>query len=303
MWCTIQAGDDWQGQVLNKRKNGEIYWERLSISPVKDSDGYIRHFIAVKEDNTKQKEFEEGLKEIKEKAIESNRLKTAFLSNFSHEIRTPMNAIIGFSEIIMRETISDEKKKEFSDLIQENSRVLLKLIDDIIDLSSIDAGLVALNEKHCKLNSLLDKIYLEYSKKAVAKGTNIKLVLKKARPFPDFTILVDSERLGQVISNLVENALKFTEKGRIDFGYVIKNENSLLFFVKDTGIGIPESKLNSVFDRFKSGDETLTRNYGGTGLGLAISKSIVELMSGRIWVRSIPNQGSTFFFTVPNKNS
>lgn len=300
MWKSIKAGNDWQGQVQNKRKNGEIYWERLSISPVKNSEGHVKHYIAVKEDNTKQKEFEEELNEAKEKALESDRLKTAFLTNFSHEIRTPMNAIVGLTEIIVNTEVPATEKKEFSEIIQENSRSLLKLIDDIIDISRIDAGFVDLNESPCYINLLLNEIYDEFAnEKIIGKKPSVKLKMKKANPSSDFAIRADKERLKQVLINLVENAVKFTEKGIVEFGYVLKDENTILFFVRDTGVGIPEDKLDTVFERFKSVDETLTRNHRGTGLGLAISKSIVELMSGRIWVRSNPNQGSTFFFTLP----
>lgn len=302
MWESIKAGNDWQGQVQNKRKNGEIYWERLSISPVKDNEGKINHYIAVKEENTKQKAFEEELNEAKEKALESDRLKTAFLTNFSHEIRTPMNAIVGLTEILVNTEVPDSEKKEFSGIIQENSRSLLKLIDDIIDISRIDAGFVELNEAPCLLNLLLNDLYGEFAhEKSLSKNPSVKLSLKKSNPSPEFAIVTDRGRLKQVLNNLVENALKFTEKGIVEFGYVLKDENTILFFVRDTGVGIPEDKLDSVFERFKSVDETLTRSHRGTGLGLAISKSIVELMSGRIWVRSNPNQGSTFFFTLPFK--
>lgn len=302
MWNAIKAGNDWQGQVQNKRKNGEIYWERLSISPVKDNEGNINHYIAVKEENTKQKEFEEELNEAKEKALESDRLKTAFLTNFSHEIRTPMNAIVGLTEILVNTEVPDSEKKEFSEIIQENSRSLLKLIDDIIDISRIDAGFVELNEAPCLLNLLLEDLYAEFTHaKILNKKPTVKLKLKKANPSPEFSIVTDGERLKQVLNNLVENALKFTENGIVEFGYILKDENTILFFVRDTGVGIPEDKLDTVFERFKSVDETLTRNHRGTGLGLAISKSIVGLMSGRIWVRSNPNQGSTFFFTLPFK--
>lgn len=302
MWETIKSGNDWKGQVQNRRKNGELYWERLSISPVKDLDGNIKHFIAIKEDNTQQKEFESQLNEAKDKAMESDRLKTAFLTNFSHEIRTPMNAILGLTEILINNKLNTEEKNEFSSNIRENSKALLKLIDDIIDISHIDAGLVELNENNCYINRVLDEVYETCRDKLDKSGRNgLKLSVKKANPLPDFSISVDEIRVKQVLNNLLENAIKFTEEGSIDFGYVFKDENTLLFFVKDTGPGIPEDKLDTIFERFQSVDETLTREHRGTGLGLAISKSIVGMMSGKIWVRSNPNQGSAFFFTIPLK--
>ncbi len=304
MWDAILSGNSWQGQVQNRRKNGELYWERLSISPVKDPDGKVKHFIAVKEDNTRQKEFEARLNEARERAMECDRLKTAFLTNFSHEIRTPMNAILGLTEILIKNKLTVAEKNEFSSNIRENSRVLLKLIDDIIDISRIDAGLVELQEKVCLINQVLDEVYNLFRGKLDNSGKpGLKLIVKKANPLHEFAIMADTERVKQVLNNLVENALKFTDKGSVDFGYVFKDENSLLFFVKDTGPGIPENKLESIFERFQSVDETLTRTHRGTGLGLAISKSIVELMSGKIWVRSNPNEGSAFFFTIPLKIS
>jgi PAS domain S-box-containing protein len=304
MWDTIKSGNNWHGQVQNQRKNGELYWERLSISPVKDNEGEIRYFIAIKEDNTQQKEFEDRLNEAKEKALESDRLKTAFLTNFSHEIRTPMNAIVGLTELLVNNKIPNAEKLELKNNIQENSRILLKLINDIINISKIDAGLVQAEETECFLNQMLDGLLVEFETKLqIASNSNRKVILKKANPHNDFNIVADEKRLREVFSNLLENAIKFTPEGHIEFGYVLKDENTLLFYVKDTGVGIPEDKLDAVFERFKTADDTLTRTYGGTGLGLAISRSLVELMSGKIWVRSNPNKGSTFFFTLPYKIS
>jgi signal transduction histidine kinase/ActR/RegA family two-component response regulator len=241
------------------------------------------------------------LQKEKERAEESDRLKSAFLANMSHEIRTPMNAILGFTELLTMpdSEVTPEEKENFIKLINNSGNNLLQLIDDIIDISKIEAGQLKIIKKDFNLNSTLQDIqksYLEIRKQKSKEQLEIKVndnVLEQ-----NISIHTDPLRLNQVFTNLIDNALKFTEDGFIEFGYEIKNKQELLFYVKDTGVGMDQNKKDTVFERFTKLEDT-TRLYRGAGLGLAISKSIVELLGGKIWVESVLNFGSTFYFTLP----
>lgn len=239
----------------------------------------------------------------KNKAEEADKLKSVFLSNMSHEIRTPMNAIIGFSSLLSDSGISENDRKMFVDIVQNNSKTLLQLIDDIIDFSKIEAGQLNITNREVAIDQLLEEIYLQFYNKMVEKNEK-ELVLSYKRPpnIKDCRILADQPRLNQVLSNLITNAIKFTPSGVVEFGYSIEkeaDENYLRFYVRDTGIGISPEKQKVIFERFRQGDEGTTRPFEGTGLGLSIAKGIVDRMSGKMWVESIVNQGSTFYFTIP----
>lgn len=248
----------------------------------------------------RRKENEINLRMAKEKAEESDTLKSAFLANMSHEIRTPMNAIIGFSELITRKTISQDKKDVYAQYITNSSKTLLNLIDDIIDIAKIEAGQLKICKSVSFINVILNEI-LEYVNNEKKRNKKDSILFTKSEAIHDvnFCILCDPLRLRQILTNLLNNALKFTLEGIIEFGYVIPNNATILFYVRDTGIGLSEEKIPFIFDRFRQADDTTTRNYGGTGLGLAISKKLVEMMGGRIWVESEKSKGSTFFFTLP----
>jgi PAS domain S-box-containing protein len=241
------------------------------------------------------------LKVAKEKAEESDRLKTAFLANMSHEIRTPMNAIVGFSDFLTKPDIALEKKERFSKIIKERTFDLLRIVEDILDVSKIEVGQMKVVETEFDLAALLNDLYLEYAQKLKSSDQKsaIKINLSLAPELKDLIIKNDSQRLKQVITNLLENAVKFTHEGNIELGCKIE-ENTLQFFVKDTGIGIPDSKKEIIFDRFRQAEEALSaRIYGGAGLGLAIVKGILNLMNGKIWFCSKENRGSTFYFSIP----
>ncbi len=246
-------------------------------------------------------EAEVKLQKEKDRAEESDRLKSAFLANMSHEIRTPMNAILGFTELLTMpdSEITPEEKENFIKLINNSGNNLLQLIDDIIDISKIEAGQLKIMKKDCNLKSTLNDIRLSYLEIRKQKGKDkIEIKLNENAREQNIIIKTDPLRLNQVLTNLIDNALKFTEDGFIEFGYEIKNKTELLFYVKDTGVGMEKSKKDSVFDRFIKLEDT-TRLYRGAGLGLAISKSLVELLGGKIWVESVQNFGSTFYFTLP----
>lgn len=245
----------------------------------------------------------EELKIAKRKAMESDMLKTNFLANMSHEIRTPLNAVLGFSELMKRPDISDSKKEGFYGIIHRNLTHLLALIDDILDMSKIEARQLKLHPKKTSLYSLIQELYNFFEKeKHNIKKSHIKLELKENREGVNEFVIADRERLYQILANLLDNAFKFTDSGSIEFGYQLKN-NMLEFYVVDTGIGIPEKKQKNIFRRFRQVDSSLTREFGGTGLGLAISKALVEMMGGTINVTSHENEGAMFTFSIPYKEA
>ena len=294
----LAQGKGWEGELICKKKGGEEYTERTIITPVKDDSGNVTNFIAVKVDISHQKEIEKALLEAKVKAEESDSLKSAFLANMSHEIRTPMNSIIGFSEMLDLPDIENEKKGEFIEIIKSNGYRLLSLINDIIDISKIEAGQIELRTGKTNVNQLLGKLYETFKFSTRQKNIGFRLIegLKDELSI----ISTDSTKLGQVLTNLINNSVKFTNKGKIQFGYELKS-GMLEFFVKDTGIGISPEHQNKIFERFRQVEITVTKQYEGTGLGLSISKALVEKMGGKIWVESIPGTGSTFYFTIPYK--
>lgn len=298
---TVLNGNDWQGEFQNKKKNGEKYWELASISAVKNNRGEITHFVVISEDITSRKKSEKELIDAKEKAEEANRLKTAFLANLSHEIRTPMNAIIGFSNLLVDEDISQEEKVKLNNLINDNSQNLLKLIDDVIDISKIQSGDIEINNTECYLNKLLLDLYVTFSVQIEnTPNKDIHLSMNKGSQLKDFSIITDPSRLKQVLYNIIENAIKFTNKGFVEFGYtLIEKENKIQFYVIDSGIGISNEKFDMIYDLFRQADESFTREYGGTGIGLSIAKRIVDHLGGEIWVQSTPKQGTNIYFTLP----
>jgi signal transduction histidine kinase/CheY-like chemotaxis protein len=297
MWDTIKSGREWQGEILNRKKDGVRFWEFVSISSVTNNDNEITHYIAIKDDISKRKLVEEAQVKAKEKAEENDRLKSAFLANMSHEIRTPLNAIVGLSGLLSEPGLSSGEKENFSAIIRENSDILLQLIDDIIDVSKIEAGQIIMRPAPCNVNDLMSDIYESFQLQLKENAT-LQFYLDKEGHGEIFSV-TDARRLRQVITNLISNAIKFTEKGIIKFGCRINTENQILFYVKDSGIGIPRDKHEMIFDRFGQADDSKTKRYRGAGLGLSISKSLVSLMGGSIWVDSDTGKGASFYFTIP----
>ncbi len=242
----------------------------------------------------------EDLTLAKRKAEESDHLKTAFLSNMSHEIRTPMNAILGFSNLLSHPDISLAEKDEFINLIRINGKNLLTLVEDIIDISKIDSGQLQIKNAPCKLHEMLTQVYDSFQDDIKRRGLfNLKLYLKEGISDENIRILSDEHRLQQILINLVGNAVKFTERGFVEFGYTQEDDQFLRFYVKDTGIGLPKGKESEIFERFSKFNSDKERLYGGTGIGLSIAKHLVTLMGGEIWVESEPLVGTTFYFTLP----
>jgi signal transduction histidine kinase len=247
-------------------------------------------------DITERMQAEIELISAKEKAEESDRLKSAFLANMSHEIRTPLNSIIGFSDLLLEPHFGSDQHIEFAQMINESGNNLLSVITDIMDLSKIEAGVVHVKKAILSVNQLITDIQKEYSLKAIIKG--IELRLDPSIPKEKIVMENDENRLKQILVNLVGNAIKFTEKGFIEIGFRI-TADFVQFHVKDTGIGIPANFHDTIFERFRQVESGNTRQYGGNGLGLAISKGLVELLGGTIWIESEQGKGSAFHFTIP----
>jgi PAS domain S-box-containing protein len=265
-----------------------------------DAEGNSLGLIGISRDITEIEETQNKLTIAKEKAEEADKLKTAFLANMSHEIRTPMNAIIGFSDLLTDDDLSRTEKLDYSVHIKKAGESLMNLISDIIDIAKIEAGQLQINNAPCNLDELLNDLIGAYSEVIAKAGKeDLKIRLFKQVGVNGLVIMTDPFRLRQVLSNLIGNAIKFTERGHIEFGYLVKDINTIEFIVRDTGMGIAHSKQKDIFQRFSQVDNSNTRKYGGTGLGLAISKNIVEIMGGKIWLESEPANGSSFWFTLP----
>lgn len=280
-------------ETVHQRKDKSLYNVEIHLQLMQFGEKDI--FVAIINDITERKQLEKEIK-AKEIAEESDRLKTAFLANMSHEIRTPMNAILGFTNILKRKNLSEEKKDQYLQLIESGGRNLLNLISDIVDLSKIDANQLTINIDPCNINQLIDNLLERFN--VINTNTECEIIVNKELPDDLSVINTDDNRLSQILSNLLENALKFTEKGIIEFGYLQKGE-ILEFFVKDSGIGINKKDQAVIFDRFRQANNDYKKSKSGTGLGLAIVKNLTELLGGEIWVESEVHQGATFRFTLP----
>ena len=246
----------------------------------------------------KIKKINEELSDAKKSAEESYRLKSAFLANMSHEIRTPMNGIIGFSELMNDSNLPDERRVYFAKIIIDSSRQLLNIVNDILDISRMETGKVSLTYEEVVINDLINVLYAFFEPQAVNK--KLELIASKPLKHEDSAIITDRTRVRQILTNLLNNAIKFTDKGQIQFGYK-KTDGFIEFFVEDTGIGIPEELHEKIFEPFRQAELEITHQYGGTGLGLTISKKLAELLGGRIWLDSKPGEGSVFYFSLPVK--
>jgi len=286
---------------LLKDSEGNSSWVSATKIPVKDTAGKVTGLVGISIDITEKRRAEDKLREAKERAEESDKLKTAFLANMSHEIRTPMNGIIGFSNLLRNQGISDAEKDEFLNHITSCGNTLLNLIDDIIDISKIEAGQIKIRIAETTINDVLDELRESFEASKIKDSkSSVKLICIKTLEKGKSVVLTDPFRLRQIISNLIGNALKFTMEGFIEFGYLLEPDQTLKFYVQDTGSGIPKDKQDIIFERFGQVlDSNFFINQKGTGLGLAISINLVRLLGGRMWVDSEPGKGSTFFFTIP----
>lgn len=291
-----------QSATFEKRyihKDGHVVWVCISTGLIfkefRDSSYIITHV----QDISDRKEAERQLIIAKDKAEESDRLKTAFLNNISHEIRTPMNAIMGFAELLGDVDNTPQKQAEFVNIIIKSSQQLLSIITDIISIATIEAGQEIIRETEVNVNQMFDLLHEQFKSKASDKG--IDLIITKAFPDKDVTFVTDKTKLMQIITNLLNNSFKFTETGFIEAGYCIKG-NDIEFYVKDSGIGIPDDMYEEIFKRFRQIETSSMFNLGGSGLGLSISKAYTELLGGNIRVSSQPGKLTVFSFSLPFGN-
>ena len=282
---------EYQLSDLNIYNDKEVSWEEMLVEVEYDSKGNVIALDGIFMPITEQKLLEQSLRDALGAAEEANRLKSAFLATMSHEIRTPLNAIIGFSNLLIN-VETEEEKQEYIGIIESNNALLLKLINDIFDLAMIDAETLDFNESRTCINHIIDEIAT--SARMTNRNKDVQIISSKG--LMECYAVIAKHRLMQVLTNLMNNSMKFTEKGTITVGYEYNQRESLLkFFVRDTGIGIPKNKVKDIFHRFTK----LNTFIQGSGLGLSICEMIVHKLGGRIWVDSEIDRGTCFWFTVP----
>lgn len=283
---------------ITERKQAQLIIQESEQKLKKQNEEYYALNEELIETNKRIKEINNELMFAKEKAEESERLKSAFLANMSHEVRTPMNGILGFSQLIQNPSLTYEERNEYVNYIHNCGTQLLSIINDLIDISKIQSNLISIKPEQVNLNELLQEQYLLFKPKA--DSLNLQFSFTKELPNDRCNIVTDGIRLRQILTNLIGNAFKFTSKGQIKFGYTLRNLD-LEFYIEDTGVGISTDMQTSIFERFRQVETDLSRQTGGTGLGLAISKALVNKMGGEIRVESTPGFGSRFYFTLPFK--
>jgi len=297
LWDTITSGGEWIGEFLNKRKNGDLFWENASISPIKNESGSTTHFVAIKEDITQRKIIEAELKEAKSKAEEMNKIKSIFLANMSHELRTPLTGVMGFASLLSDE-LTDPYLKEMANIILQSTMRLTETVNSILDLSKIEAEKLTLKISRVNLAEVVKNIADQFKQTAKEKNIFLDIVVRNDNSIAE----LDKSLVVQIIKNLIQNAVKFTSKG----GVAVEIERikiNLKSFVEvrvvDTGIGIDQKNFAKIFEPFRQVSEGLNRGYEGPGLGLTITKKYVELLHGEIFVESNIKLGSKFIVRFP----
>ncbi len=305
-YCRLHHANDSKG-VQNHEckiitKNGDTRIISKNSNYLYSSKGKVIGAIESFEDITDQTQTLEQLRKAKEKAEKADNQKSVFLANMSHDLRTPVNGIIGFIELLSDPELPADQRDEFLRIIKQSSSQLLNLIEDIIDISKIEANELKIKNEAFNLNHVLEELHVVFDHQVDLSGKYIALKVHKKLPNNQAEILGDVYRLKQIFVNLLSNALKFTEKGEINFGYEIENKN-IRYYVSDTGRGIPSDKIPTLFKRFSQIDPVDERGHNGSGLGLAICHGLVSLQGGKIWVESKPANGTTFFFSLPLKRT
>jgi signal transduction histidine kinase len=289
----------YMAELLMRTPGGGRKWILDTSVPLIDEEtGMVIGSRGILYDDSHRKKILDTFTEARKKADETEKLKAAFLHNISHEIRTPLNAIVGFSTLLEEYFDSPAKRREYLDIISHSSDHLLAIIDDIMEISKLEAKSVKISRERVDLDLVLWKIYEQFRRMASEKGIKLTYMIPLDSVSPE--VYTDGCKVIQVLSNLVSNALKFTHEGRVEYGYRHR-EGTIEFHVSDTGIGIPAEQQSFIFNRFYQGDSTEKRSYGGTGLGLSISKAYVELLGGDIWFTSVKGKGSVFRFTIPEE--
>jgi len=307
----ILKNDDFKQNILEKiteeeviknhndsllSKNGKNVPIIYSSSPIKNEDKMVIGTVFIARDITELELNRLELVKAKEKAEESDRLKSAFLANMSHEIRTPMNGILGFAGLLKEPDLTGEEQQEFIEIIEQSGLRMLNIINDIVSISKVEAGQMEVSISETDINEQIDYINTFFKPEGLKNG--IQLLCKKPLTGEDAIIKTDKEKVYAILTNLVKNAIKFTQVGSIEFGYQKKGD-FIEFYVKDTGSGVSKTHQKLIFERFRQGSESLNRKYEGAGLGLSISKAYVEMLGGQIWVESEEGKGSVFYFTLP----
>lgn len=292
----IKATPYYHGEFRLKCKDGTYKWISARYKAIFDKNDKPYRIAGSHTDISERKFMEGELIKAKDKAEESDRLKSAFLANMSHEIRTPMNGILGFSELLKTPNLSGEEQQEYISIIEKSGTRMLNIINDIVSISKIEAGMTEVTIGESDINEQLDYIYTFFKPEVEGKG--MRLILKNPLPLETCLVDTDKEKIFAVLTNLVKNAIKYSEKGTIELGYTLEGEY-LKFYVADSGIGIDAHRQEAIFERFIQADVSDKKALQGAGLGLAISKAYVEMLGGKLWVTSEKNIGSTFFFTIP----
>ncbi|HPR59810.1 MAG TPA: ATP-binding protein, partial [Prolixibacteraceae bacterium] len=282
-------------------KNGKIYWFSEFIKTL-EIDG-IQYQIILLRDISNEKEIEAELHRAKQQVEDAERLKSAFLDNLPHEIRTPLHSITGFTSLLSDSSTTPEEQLEYLKFIQDSSNDILNLMDNIIEIAKLETNQIKPKKEKCYINSIIDKLSNDVaSKQNILEKEHLTIKTTKESTDPNFTIISDPERIYEIMSHLLNNALKFTDEGEIEFGYTLAQKNRIEFYVKDTGIGISPDEIDIIFKKFgKSGNINTNKNRG-TGLGLTLSKKLVELLKGEIKLESVKGEGSTFSFQIPIDN-
>ena len=284
------------GELINKTKDGRHLHIEASTNAIINERGEVIGFMSIQKDISVRKKIEEELVLAKERAEESDRLKSAFLANMSHEIRTPMNGILGFSALLSKKDLNGEEQENYIRMIEKSSARLFNLINEIIDISKIESGQMEVHNVATSINEQLKNAYELLKPDAEVKG--LTLSYRNSSSARNEVITTDSEKLYSIITNLLKNAIKYTDRGSVEFGYARKGE-FLEFYVRDTGIGIPQNRLEAIFERFVQAEPVVLQARQGAGLGLAIAKAFVEMLGGKLWVESEMGKGTVFYFTLP----
>ncbi|MDD5698367.1 MAG: PAS domain S-box protein [Victivallaceae bacterium] len=296
LWKELKAKKVLRGEGIETAKDGTKFEINYVADYVKIGN---RELICCQvQDVTERKQREAILENARKKAEESDRLKSIFLANISHGIRTPMNGILGFADLLQNPELLPEKRRQYAKIISECGSNLMHLLNDMLDISRIEAGGVEIKKANFCVNEVIEELYDFYEPQTRQKGQNLLLQMHKSLRDDEAVVCSDERYFRQILTNLLNNALKFTEKGEILMGYNAKR-NGIEFFVKDSGSGIAPELLDKIFEPFRQGEEALARKYHGSGLGLAIAKNYAELLGGYMWVESEVGQGSTFYFTLP----
>jgi PAS domain S-box-containing protein len=292
-------------EVNMRKRDGMEIWVSLNVRMVRDSDGNELYYEGFVQDVTERRKYEDELiaskvkaEVAKEKAEESDRLKTAFLQNMSHEIRTPMNAIMGFSDLLVNNFDNKAKLAQFTGIIKQRCNDLLTIITDILDIAYIESGQLTIKTEFFRIEDLFNDLREIFQKNA---GENIVFKISLSTGVSNMIIGTDKGKLKQILINLLNNAFKFTKKGEIEGGCFM-SDDKLVFYVSDTGIGIPQDKHEKIFERFYQIEPESTRLYGGNGLGLSIVKGLIDILEGKIWLESSPGKGSRFYFMINYKD-